>query len=151
MNFVFLLIMVHFSNSLVLVLYRKRIMDIAHSLLLKVCSFRGAMLYPVRFILSSLHLCYKYANSFKAFSLWECLFVPPVYSNLRIFGCTWLVLLQSSLIVFIGYSTEHKGCGCYDHLVHRLHISRYVHFFGDIVFSYSRCQRFPPSMVDVFS
>lgn len=64
----------------------------------------------------------------------------PTYSHLWVFGCSNLVLLppqehtklwhRSIVYEFFSYSLDHKGYQCYDHVTHRLCISRDVHIFS---------------------
>ena len=61
----------------------------------------------------------------------------PEYSHIRYFGYVCFVLpprerskltVQSVEYVFLGYSLEHKGYHCYDHVARRMRISQDVTF-----------------------
>ena len=64
--------------------------------------------------------------------------VPPTYDHLRVFGCACYSNLtataahklapRSTLCVFLGYSTHHKGYSCLDRSTNRVIISRHVSF-----------------------
>jgi len=63
---------------------------------------------------------------------------PPAYGHLRVFGCKCYPNLsatashklapRSTLCVFLGYSTHHKGYRCLDLSSNRVIISRHVIF-----------------------
>ena len=81
----------------------------------------------------------------KQISPFEALYCyPPSYTHLRTFGCLCFVHLpslekhklsyQAAKCVFLGYSDEHKGFLCYDHVVRRSRISRNVVFVEHVPF-----------------
>ena len=71
---------------------------------------------------------------------------PPRYDHLRVFGCACYpnttttaphkLAPRSTLYVFLGYSTDHKGYRCYDLTSRRVLISRHV-VFDESVFPFS--------------
>ena len=68
----------------------------------------------------------------------------PVYSSLRVFGCTCFVLRphaernklasRSALCVFLGYGVSQKGYRCFDPVSQKLYVSRHVVFLEHIPF-----------------
>ena len=77
---------------------------------------------------------------------------PPVYTSLRVFGCSYFPFLrpygknkfdQKSLhCVFLGYSEQHKGYRCLHPPSARVYVSRHV-LFNEAQFPYQReYQRF---------
>ena len=88
---------------------------------------------------------------------------PPDYHHLRSFGSTCFVLLQSHehnkleprsrLYCFLGYGKTQKGYWCYDHVSHRLRISRNVVFWEHRFFfelSHFRASLSSSSVLDLF-
>jgi hypothetical protein len=84
---------------------------------------------------------------------------PPTYSHLRVFGCACYPNLsstaphklspRSSLCVFLGYSSDHKGYRCLDLQTNRIIISRHV-IFDESIFPISNMSTTPsdPATLD---
>jgi hypothetical protein len=85
--------------------------------------------------------------------------VQPSYTHLRVFGCTCYPNLsstaphklspRSSLCVFLGYSSDHKGYQCLDLHYNRIIISRHV-VFDEAVFPFADMSTSPqaPTTLD---
>jgi transposase InsO family protein len=83
---------------------------------------------------------------------------PPRYDHLHVFGCACYpntattaphkLAPRSTLCVFLGYSSDHKGYRCFDLSSRRILISRHV-VFDESVFPYSSTSTPPSSDPDL--
>ena len=120
------------------------------------CFFQGSLppVYWVESLHTATYLLNRHPTSTLGgrtpfFALYD---THPTYTHLRVFGCacypnlsataTHKLSPRSSLCVFLGYSSDHKGYRCLDLHSNRIIISCHV-VFDESVFPFSEMSTFP--------
>jgi hypothetical protein len=117
------------------------VIEIARSLMISTSVLPHFWAEAVQIVIYFINL--QPSSILKGKSPWYSLFLSiPSYKHLKIFGCTCFVLLNPSewnklsshsvRCVFLGFSFEHKGYWCYDHVSQRMYIFRDVIFHEHI-------------------